>query len=472
MTGTEPLPDLLFPYLSEPLVIVAISGGSDSTALLLLARDAIRQSGPSVRLLAATVDHQLRPGSRAEAEAVARLCARLGIEHRLLPWSGDKPATGISATARLARHRLLADLARREGGRLVLTGHTADDQAETVLMRAERGQGIGLAGIAPATVFEAEVFFARPLLGVRRADLRRYLRWRGTDWIDDPSNDNDDFERVRVRKALAAVQDREQKIEAALALSAETARERQRLADAAAALIRKSASLHAPDAIQLGDQLLREADRAAAVHTLRALLATVGGLEHLPDLARTQALYDWLVEGEGEKTSLARTVVAHRRGRITLMRERRGVAWDQRDTDVSPGTAPLSVPLPPPSAVLDERPGLTEMPPHPASASLGHPLPAGERRFSPLAPRLPEGRRQMASTVTTSSPQRGEGGRAKRRPGEGALPAGLDGQDATILHGRSLRSPWVQFLPSFDIELARAVAELLEESPPPALPWP
>ena len=185
----------------------------------------------------------------------------------------------------------------------MLTGHTADDQAETVLMRAERGQGIGLAGIAPATVFEAEVFFGRPLLGVRRADLRRYLRWRGTDWIDDPSNDNDDFERVRVRKALAAVQDREQKIEAALALSAETARERQRLADAAAALIRKSASLHAPDAIQLGDQLLREADRAAAVHTLRVLLATVGGLEHLPDLARTQALYDWLVEGRAKSVA-------------------------------------------------------------------------------------------------------------------------------------------------------------------------
>src|SRR5690606_34084152 len=114
----------------------------------------IDKAAPDCRLIAATVDHGLRPASTGEAAAVGELCRNLGIEHEVLDWSGDKPSRGIQAAARLARHRLLADFAASRGAFAVFTGHTHDDQAETILMRAERGGGRGSAGIPPATLYD------------------------------------------------------------------------------------------------------------------------------------------------------------------------------------------------------------------------------------------------------------------------------------------------------------------------------
>lgn len=179
---------------------VAISGGGDSVALLHLAFEAFSPLGVEVR--AVTVDHGLRPESAAEAVEVARTCDALGVRHDALRWDGT--GTGnLQERAREARRRLIGAWARAHGVTCVLLGHTADDQAETVLLRLARGSGVdGLAAMVPG--FRAEgVFWQRPLLGVTREVLRDWLRSRGVAWIEDPSNDDPRFDRVRARAMMA-----------------------------------------------------------------------------------------------------------------------------------------------------------------------------------------------------------------------------------------------------------------------------
>jgi len=184
---------------------LAVSGGSDSLALLHLADHWARPRG--VKLLVLTVDHRLRPAAAAEAADVARRAAGLGLAHQTLVW--DAPVARQSA-ARRARHALLAGALKAAGGQLLLTGHTAGDQAETVLMRARQGSGwYGLAGmralsLSPAWPEGDGVWIARPLLGETRETLRDWLEGQGSGWSEDPSNTNLAFERVRVRARLSA----------------------------------------------------------------------------------------------------------------------------------------------------------------------------------------------------------------------------------------------------------------------------
>ncbi|WP_448662974.1 tRNA lysidine(34) synthetase TilS [Sphingomonas sp. CJ20] len=182
---------------------LAVSGGADSMAMLVLARAAF----PG-QVAAATVDHQLRAAAAAEAAMVARHCAVLGIPHAtLLP---DAPIMGasIQAQARAARYRLLAHWAGTHGISALATAHHADDQAETFLMRAARGSGVtGLSGIrARAVLAEGPpaVALLRPLLGCRAAALRALAHATGTPFVDDPSNADPRHDRTRFRQMLAA----------------------------------------------------------------------------------------------------------------------------------------------------------------------------------------------------------------------------------------------------------------------------
>src|SRR5262249_37631351 len=151
-----------------------------------------------------TVDHGLRPESVAEAAQAAAWCAARGIAHATLRWNGPHPHSGIQAAARAARYRLLEKWCAAEGGLHLLLGHQQEDQAERVLRRGARGRPAGgLAGMASIGE-RAAVGLLRPLLGMPRERLRATLRAAGQDWIEDPSNLNPAFTRVRLRAQLGA----------------------------------------------------------------------------------------------------------------------------------------------------------------------------------------------------------------------------------------------------------------------------
>jgi len=183
-------------------LVLAVSGGPDSTALLWLAAKWRGGLKRPPRLLAVTVDHGLRRESRSEALAVARLAKALDIEHRTLRWRGPKPKTGLPAAAREARYSLLADVAEKIGAAHVVTAHTRDDQAETLMMRLARGSGLsGLAAMARQAPRGA-VTIVRPLLDVPKAQLVATLRKARIDYADDPTNRDTAFTRARFRELM------------------------------------------------------------------------------------------------------------------------------------------------------------------------------------------------------------------------------------------------------------------------------
>jgi tRNA(Ile)-lysidine synthase len=174
-------------------LLLAVSGGPDSLALLLLAH-AVMPDG----IAAATVDHGLRPEAAAEADFVATICAKLGVPHTIL--RPEQPITGsLQANARTARYRLLEDQANAGGCRWIVTAHHADDQLETVLMRIARGAGIS--GLSAVRARQGRVI--RPFLGLTKAELEEICSAAGISPVRDPSNDDTDFDRVAMRKWLS-----------------------------------------------------------------------------------------------------------------------------------------------------------------------------------------------------------------------------------------------------------------------------
>jgi len=188
-------------------LLLAVSGGSDSTALLVIAARWAKRLQRAPKIVAVTIDHGLRPESKREAAAVKRLARRLGIPHRTLRWRGNKPKSGLQEAARNARYRLLAQAAARAGYEHILTAHTLDDQAETVLFRLARGSGLtGLAGMAHASPIPAgkrtAIFLVRPLLRVSKGRLVATLKAAGIDYSEDPTNRDPRFARARLRALM------------------------------------------------------------------------------------------------------------------------------------------------------------------------------------------------------------------------------------------------------------------------------
>jgi tRNA(Ile)-lysidine synthase len=190
---------------AAPAIVLAVSGGPDSTALMWLAARWRRALAKGPRLIAVTIDHGLRAEATREARDVKRLARSLDLAHRTLRWTGAKPKTGLPAAARAARYALLAKAARQSRATHILTAHTRDDQAETLLMRLLRGSGIaGLAAMARESERDG-LRLARPFLDVSKSQLVATLKKAKIEFTEDPTNRDPNFTRPRIRSLMPAI---------------------------------------------------------------------------------------------------------------------------------------------------------------------------------------------------------------------------------------------------------------------------
>lgn len=303
------------PFEPAPHLAVGVSGGADSLALALLAHDWARGQGG--RITALTVDHGLRPESGAEAAQVGAWLGSHGIAHAILPWTGPKPTSAIQARARDARRALLADWCRAAGVLHLLLAHQRDDQAETVLLRRQSHSGPdGLAAMAAIVELPA-LRIVRPLLGLPHASLTAFLAARGQAWLEDPSNQNPAFTRIRLRRALDDEQVAPLAEGAALAGWARVAHERE-----VARLLAQFVTIYPQGWASLAWEGVSGADASLSQAALARVLRTIGGGAYAPrgdGLARLQRR---LIDGTlGGGRTLAGCRVVPWQGRILIARE-------------------------------------------------------------------------------------------------------------------------------------------------------
>ena len=316
-------------------LILAVSGGPDSTALMWLAARWAKRRKRAPKLLAVTVDHGLRPQSVGEAAAVERLARRLGIAHRTLRWRGNKPKSGLQEAARGARYRLLAQAADEAGYAHVLTAHTLDDQAETVLFRLARGSGLGgLAGMAHAAPLPAgangSIFLVRPLLGIPKARLIATLKAAGIAYSEDPTNRDPRFARARLRSFMPALAKEGLDARGLARLAARMRRAAGAIDFAVAAAREALAPGPWPQSGPIGFETALFADLPAEVG-LRLLGRAIAhaGDEGPVELGKLEALYDSLRRAPSRlRRTLAGAVITLDADRLTVERApaRRGLA--------------------------------------------------------------------------------------------------------------------------------------------------
>ncbi len=322
--GAAEFADLMRSVLTDPepqRLAVAVSGGRDSMALCLLA--SIWADSSACKVIALTVDHRLRPGSRAEAAQVKKWLKTHGIEHRTLTWRGEKPTSNLQAAARTARYGLMADWCRRHRVAHVLLAHHLEDQAETLLLRLGRGSGVdGLSAMMPVSR-RNDLFWLRPLLDMPRARLEATLVAAGQSWLDDPSNRDPAYSRVRMRnlaESLAA----EGLTPARLAETAISMRRaRQALEHATEAAIRDLVELHPGGFCLVDRDGLAELPEEIGLRLLRSTLRCIGTDAVFPTrFQRLRRLYMVTVaDGPMPSRTLSGCRIAPWRGRLLVARE-------------------------------------------------------------------------------------------------------------------------------------------------------
>lgn len=326
---------------------VAVSGGSDSLALLHLLADWAAEGGPDLSVV--TVDHGLRPEARTEAEAVSAICSTLGFSHDILTWDGWDQTGNLPDQARRARYGLIAGWAATRGLDDVALGHTADDQAETFLLRLMRGSGVdGLSAMAARRRAQG-LTWHRPLLAARRADLRQFLTARGVGWIDDPTNEDPAYDRVKVRQAMTHLAPLGLTVEALVATAVRLRLARQALDHLAQDTARRAAKVEAGDVI-LDRAFLAEAPEETRLRLIAHALVWVSGADYRPRLAALRSACDQIAQGK--RVTLHGCLLMPRQKTLRITREWAAVAnitsppdqpWDGRWHLTGPMTPGLRV---------------------------------------------------------------------------------------------------------------------------------
>ena len=334
------------PYEARPHLAVAVSGGSDSMALALLAHVWAKARGGQVTAI--TIDHGLRAGSDREAAQVDTWMRARGIDHEVLPWTGPKPATGRQRRARDARYALIDSCCQRRHILHVLLGHTADDQAETYLMRlCHQSRPDGLAGMSAVRELR-HCRVLRPLLGISREDLRAMLRADDQGWIDDPSNADSRFERTRVRRLIAKGSFSAN----ALIATAKDYGYMRNVADGVAdQFLAHHARLHPAGFLSLDRGPLADAERDTAMRAVGRAIATIGGRWHLPGSQPLRRVLELFRNASPTSVTLGGCRLMVAADEVTICRERRclpngirlesdmSFVWDNRIA-VSAGRVP------------------------------------------------------------------------------------------------------------------------------------
>lgn len=322
--------------MGEGPVVIALSGGGDSVALLHLLHERL----DAARLHAAVVDHRLREGSGGDASKAAEIAAQLGVDVDILALDWPEQANRGHEMARELRYATLCEHARKLGARVIATGHTRDDQAETVLLRGARGSGLrGLAGMrafAPAPLWPKGrgLWVARPLLHVRRRDLRAYLDAREARWIEDPANENLAFARVRARRTLAQLE-RDGFDPMRLAALAERLQDHAAAVDAAAAQLIGEAVLFDGEEIVL-DRTAWRGHALVKERALEALIMAASGERRGPSPAQLERLRAGLEASRFPGATLAGAWLQPRAAGVLIRRDP-GALTGRAD-----GTAPIA----------------------------------------------------------------------------------------------------------------------------------
>ncbi len=314
----------LGPFEGRPEIAVAVSGGADSMAAVMLTQDWASRLGG--RAIAVTVDHGLRPGSAAEAALVDERLKGQGIATKILTWQGDKPDSSIQAAARQARYALLTEFCVQAGILHLVLGQHQEDQAETFLMRLSRGSGLyGLAAMA-ALQEQPEVRLLRPLLRIPKVRLKKTLQARGLEWIEDPSNQDPRYDRTRFRNLLPSLAEAGLSTARLTETSEGLGRARRCTETAVAAALARCMSIHPAGIAFLDPEPLASLPRELFLRALAQIMTTISGGSYPPRLARLEALAEGIAGGLTSGATLSGCRVMPWRNRLVIFRENRLVS--------------------------------------------------------------------------------------------------------------------------------------------------